>query len=403
MSRPVIIGFIGAAIVAAAIALTFFIEREPDRARVAQAPPAVVAATDDAGTPAPAKQNPESPGLKAPSIAGLPIRPKFDVVRVNPTGDTVIAGRAAPNAEVTVTDQDREVGKVKADSRGEWVLVPEKSLTSGPHELSLAARKNKDEPDLLSREKVILVVPERGKDIAGREITGRTSGTLAIAVPRDGSGGTTVLQKPGISTRPGEKPGPKVVKRTAEEMTTAARELAARRQSAEAKPPPPVETQVASGNSGERRSASRLTMDAIDYDQSGKVEMSGRAPKGSRVQLYLDNKPLGEAIAQDGGVWRVKPSVPVSPGIYKMRVDQIDTAGKVVARVELPFARAKPLGALPHDSVVLVQPGTNLWRIARKTYGRGLRYAVIYEANRDQIRNPDLIYPGQIFFLPKVN
>jgi D-isomer specific 2-hydroxyacid dehydrogenase, NAD binding domain len=39
-------------------------------------------------------------------------------------------------------------------------------------------------------------------------------------------------------------------------------------------------------------------------------------------------------------------------------------------------------------------------RISRVTYGAGLRYAVVYKANRDQIRNPNRIYPGQIFVLP---
>jgi len=78
-----------------------------------------------------------TPKPAAPEISKQPIRPSFDIVRVNPKGDAVIAGRAAPNAEVTVTDGTSEIGKVKADSRGEWVLVPNKSLPSGPHELSL--------------------------------------------------------------------------------------------------------------------------------------------------------------------------------------------------------------------------------------------------------------------------
>ena len=52
---------------------------------------------------------------------------------------------------------------------------------------------------------------------------------------------------------------------------------------------------------------------------------------------------------------------------------------------------------------MFVQPGNSLWRLARRSYGEGLRYTDIYEANKDQIRNPDLIYPGQVFVLPKVN
>jgi len=81
-------------------------------------------------------------------------------------------------------------------------------------------------------------------------------------------------------------------------------------------------------------------------------------------------------------------------------VDAVDARGKVVARVETPFSRAVLAEALPDETSVVVQPGNSLWRIARRVYGKGIRYAVIYEANQDQIRDADLIYPGQIFKVP---
>lgn len=49
---------------------------------------------------------------------------------------------------------------------------------------------------------------------------------------------------------------------------------------------------------------------------------------------------------------------------------------------------------------MIVQPGNSLWRIARRTLGGGIHYSEIYQANRDQIRDPNLIYPGQIFTVP---
>ncbi len=64
--------------------------------------------------------------------------------------------------------------------------------------------------------------------------------------------------------------------------------------------------------------------------------------------------------------------------------------------------KAERVGAAPQVFIgkVVIQPGDNLWNIARAIYGRGIRYTVIYEANRDQIRDPDLIYPGQVFTTP---
>ncbi|MGO8910293.1 MAG: LysM peptidoglycan-binding domain-containing protein [Bradyrhizobium sp.] len=55
---------------------------------------------------------------------------------------------------------------------------------------------------------------------------------------------------------------------------------------------------------------------------------------------------------------------------------------------------------VPETATTVVSRGDSLWRISRVTYGAGMRYAVVYKANRDQIRNPNRIYPGQIFVLP---
>jgi nucleoid-associated protein YgaU len=51
-------------------------------------------------------------------------------------------------------------------------------------------------------------------------------------------------------------------------------------------------------------------------------------------------------------------------------------------------------------ATTVVSRGDSLWRISRVTYGAGTQYAVVYRANRNRIRNPDRIYPGQIFVLP---
>ncbi|HUF45540.1 MAG TPA: LysM peptidoglycan-binding domain-containing protein, partial [Aestuariivirgaceae bacterium] len=64
---------------------------------------------------------------------------------------------------------------------------------------------------------------------------------------------------------------------------------------------------------------------------------------------------------------------------------------------------AEPANVPARPGRVVIQPGNNLWRISRVIYGRGVEYTVIYEANREQIRDPDLIYPGQIFATPGVN
>ena len=55
---------------------------------------------------------------------------------------------------------------------------------------------------------------------------------------------------------------------------------------------------------------------------------------------------------------------------------------------------------VPKISTTTVSRGDSLWRLSQLTYGAGTRYAVIYKANKEQIRNPNMIYPGQIFVMP---
>ena len=90
----------------------------------------------------------------------------------------------------------------------------------------------------------------------------------------------------------------------------------------------------------------------------------------------------------------------MEPGLYTLRADQVDEGGKVLARVSIPFSRAEPLTTMAAGTYVIVQPGNSLWRIARRTYGSGFAYTEIYGANLDQIKDADLIFPGQIFSLP---
>jgi nucleoid-associated protein YgaU len=145
-----------------------------------------------------------------------------------------------------------------------------------------------------------------------------------------------------------------------------------------------------------------VTIETIDYDATGEVVLSGRTPAGTVVQLYLDGKPIGRAEGDPNGRWTMRPDQPVAPGVYTLRIDQIGPDGRVVQRIELPFARAEPQVEMPAAAErVVVQPGNSLWRIARRVYGAGTRYTVIYQANKDMIRDPDLIYPGQIFSLPE--
>lgn len=179
-----------------------------------------------------------------------------------------------------------------------------------------------------------------------------------------------------------------------------------------------------------------LRIDAISYDPEGRVFVSGRASPEAALLIYLDGVFVTKAVAGADGQWRQElPNI--SAGRYQLRVDQVDAGGEVLSRVESPFLREdraklaqiaqEDAGATQQDAMtsqdatvtpdtagqaetsaaqsriasVTVQPGNTLWGIASERYGDGLLYVRLFDANRAQIRDPDLIYPGQIFQLPE--
>ncbi|WDI32110.1 Ig-like domain-containing protein [Hyphococcus flavus] len=143
-----------------------------------------------------------------------------------------------------------------------------------------------------------------------------------------------------------------------------------------------------------------LSLDVIDYDDTGAVIFSGRAEPGRVVQLFINRQLLGQTAANADGRWTIAPEAQIAPGVYQLLVIQLDEDGRPAYAIELPFERANPDNIDLRDGRVIVQPGNSLWRIARRAYGQGAQYTIIYEANADQIRDPDLIYPGQIFDVP---
>jgi nucleoid-associated protein YgaU len=395
VTRVALTGTIGAAVLVVALGLFFAIYQQDqddsgDAAPAPEQPGAPQANNDSTGdqdtttSPKPSQSASTAGGAEPPTASGEAEQgapPSFDVVRVNPSGDAVIAGRAEPDAEVTILDQGKAIGSVKADGRGEWVFLPDSALDPGEHSFTLESKPEETAEGGAAKQEsetsVVVLVPQVAKDIAGRT-SEQPAGALAIEVPKSGTGPTRVLNVPN--------------------------------QPAEASAGAPKVPEIS----------------AIDYDPKGRAILSGRAPGGARLFVYLDNESIGEAVADENGLWTFTPSSPVAPGLHVIRVDQVDETGKVLARAQTPFEQAAvPLaaqagsgtqqtasatggapesnGAVTADGRIVVQPGNSLWKLARESYGEGVRYTVIYEANKDQISNPDLIYPGQVFAVPTGN
>ena len=147
-------------------------------------------------------------------------------------------------------------------------------------------------------------------------------------------------------------------------------------------------------------SVDSITLDTISYTENSSTELAGRARLAYTVRVYLNNELENETKVSESGAWKAALS-DIQPGVYTLRLDEVSENGKVEGRLELPFKREEEalIRAMGEGSIT-VQPGNSLWRIARKYYGKGIQYVEIFERNSHLIRDPDLIYPGQIFSLP---
>jgi nucleoid-associated protein YgaU len=295
--------------------------------------------------------------------------PTFDVARIEPTGEAVIAGRAAPGATVELLRDGEVHDRAVADKSGQFVIVPPK-LPPGTYDLTLRS-KAPDGTMATSKQRVTAALEPRSTE---RPV-------VALVTPNKP---TVVLSQPGAP-----KPG-----------------------------------------------SGALVVETVEIEPGGKFHVSGQARPGAALRLYLNDSFVTSVTAGADGRFAVTINEGVAPGSYRVRLDEASSSGTVRARAEVPFNVPDPTASVsaqatsklpdsaaprlaaagttvlpdsgsPSSTVVVpkittttVSRGDSLWRLSQVSYGAGTRYAVIYKANREQIRNPNLIYPGQVFVVP---
>ena len=124
-------------------------------------------------------------------------------------------------------------------------------------------------------------------------------------------------------------------------------------------------------------------------------------PASQRAQAVPDGR-IAEGSGERGSVGRLARAAPrtsaSSRGAVRSQVSK--RASRVAAATQCRGRKAGRRTKVP--GVYLVARGDTLWGISRRHYSHGRRYPIVYRANRDKIRDPDLIYPCQRLYLPRL-
>lgn len=367
--------------------------------------------------------------------------PSFDTVRVDADGSVLVAGRAAAGAVLSLLLDGVEVATATASPNGTFATIFSIPPSDTPRAMSLMMT-GADGATVTSEETVLIApfaAPAAPVVVAEAEAT--EAAPEAVVTPEEGDATAAVAPAPD----------------PAQTATATATEPQAKADPSTSPAPAAPEVLIADAK-GVRKQApagslAAIVIDTIGYGGAGEVHLAGRGTAGSFARIYLNNAPQATVGILESGAWEAALDG-VAPGIYTLRVDQVDGTGKVTSRFETPFQREAPEAvaaalvpqspdtgattlpatpAVPAGSgqavetdlpatdaeppaalaaaqtaptpgiragIVTVQPGFTLWRIARENYGDGILYVKVFEANKDQIRDPDLIYPGQIFNVP---
>ncbi|MFT2211593.1 LysM peptidoglycan-binding domain-containing protein [Rhizobium giardinii] len=244
--------------------------------------------------------------------------PGFDVLRVEPDGSTVIAGRAQPNTKLEIMSGDTVIGTADVGAAGDFAAVFEKPLAAGDYQLTLRS------------------VGENGATKSSEEVA-------TVSIPKDKAGELlAMVSKPGEASRIITKPVAE-----AKPADAAAQPATATGEVAKAEPVPAVPSQIP--ETGEKPAVS---VSAVEIE-GRKIFVAGNAKAGALVRVYADDKPVGEIKADEQGRFVVEGAIDLPVGGHTIRADVMGADGSTVeTRASVPFDR--PAG----DQVAAVaQPG----------------------------------------------
>src|SRR5262245_40245768 len=360
---------------------------------------------------------PKTEASHAASPAEPTVVPTFDVVVIDPSGEGVIAGRAAPGWQVSVQSGETKVAAATADDQGEWSAVVEKPLAAGDHTLSLTITSPDGTRALTSQERVRVEVGAATKPSVATEAAPSSAPSQAKAP----SSPAPMAQSSAPAATPSAPSQAGTASPKAEQSATPA---------TQAPSVDVAQSRALPAGTEESKPASaqpKLVFKTVDYNDKnaarGSVSITGQSDPGATIKVYSGEELLGTVRADRDGRWSMVAEKTLSLGKHNFRAERIDTAtGAPSARATVAIERLVPkppeiaaketketLAAAPQaesgstfktKDIYTVRRGDTLWAIAKRYFGSGLRYPTIFQDNRETINDPDLIHPQQQVKVP---
>jgi len=303
----------------------------------------------------------------------------IDLARVKPDGAAVFAGTAAPNAKIRIFEGDILLGETITNANGEWVIVLEKSLAAGQHLISVAIERSDGTTEMADRSLAVEIYQDT------------ETKPLVALLPETATEVPVLIQSPDDvdKAKPAATASGSIV-------ADAAKADAAMLEKAEPAPAKPqANNQIAASQ------IAALAPSAIVWRDASRILISGTSRGGVRVAVNDAKGQFGEALVLVDGAWQVAGSLDMDIAVNQLRFALFDDANQIIARYDLPVKARDLAKGQDGSPLVVVNKGDMLWRIAYHQLGEGVKYVDIVRRNQQDIADPDLIYPKQIFAVPQ--
>ena len=298
----------------------------------------------------------------------------IDIARVQPDGMAVFAGTGAPNGTIFITEAGQVLAQNGIDDNGEWVVLPEAPLSAGAHLLEL---------EMITTD--------------GRRVRADISLVVEISVTKD--------EKPLVAIVPqSDEEAPRILQ-APEELAVANVPADGGEETSQTDAKPIVteeEAETVAALLGQEDIF--VQIGSLSWRDETTLAVHGVASGGARITGEIGNIALMSEDLPDNGRWTVlADGNPFAEGpAQNLTIRLLDDEGATLATTSLMISQDQLRSGLDGSLMVVVHKGDALWRIAYRSYGRGVRYVDIFKRNQDKINDPDLIYPNQIFAVPGV-